>query len=148
MHAKASIPAWVKLAAVSAGVVAVVALLIAEPWRGVPSGACAELLENIELVRSGREARRISNALTFENRLAAAPSVSRRDGDFAGAISLDGIRECLGPAWTETHASAQYRSYGDAWVFSRAGEPLVLYVQSRSDQYRRVEMKIIIERAG
>jgi hypothetical protein len=80
-------------------------------------------------------------------RAQGTPRIGLREGDFAGAISLDGIRECLGSDWTETHASAQYQSYGDAWVFARSGQPLVLYVQSRSDQYRRVEMKIIIERA-
>jgi hypothetical protein len=147
MHAKASIPAWAKLLALSAGVVAIMALIVAAPWRGAQNTACVELLQNVELVQSGQASRRISHTTTFRQGLRGTPRIGLREGDFAGAISLDGIRECLGSDWTETHASAQYQSYGDAWVFARSGQPLVLYVQSRSDQYRRVEMKIIIERA-
>jgi hypothetical protein len=147
MHAKASIPAWAKLLAISVGAVAIIALLVAAPWRAAERGACMALLENIELVQSGAQQRRVSRAFRFRQRRTAAPRQSRAEGDFTGPITLDGVRSCLGSEWVETHASAQYEAFGDAWVFTRAGGPLVMYVQSRSDQYRSVEMMIIIERA-
>jgi hypothetical protein len=144
MHAKASIPAWAKLLAISALVLAGLVLLVVAPWRPPASAPCDALLNNIEIVRSGRAERRVSTAFAFDRR-GAGPRV--KSGDFAAALSLDGVRACLGDGWTEIHATARATDYGDAWVFSRSGEPLVLFVRSHAEEFRRVETKIVIERA-
>lgn len=147
MHAEASIPAWAKLFAISAVVVAIIALMIAAPWRSAASDACSTLLENVALVQRGDARRRVSQAHAFSQGSRGGMGIRIREGDFHAMLSLDGVRACLGEDWTETHAAAQASAYGDAWVFSRAGEPLVMYVQSRNERYRNVEMKIVIERA-
>jgi hypothetical protein len=146
MHAKASIPAWAKLFAISAAVVAIIAVLIAAPWRSTLGRPCAVLHENIELVQSGQNQRRVSDAFTFEQNNLGRIKVTAGEGDFDGVLTLDSLRDCLGEGWSETHATAQAEGHGDAWVFSRSGEPLVMYVQGRNDGYRHVELKIFIER--
>jgi hypothetical protein len=148
MHAKGSIPASAKLFAISAAVVAIIAVLVAAPWREALGRPCAVLHENIELVQSGQAQRRVSDAFTFNQNNRGRIKVSTGEGDFDGVLTLDSLRDCLGEGWSETHATVQAEGYGDAWVFSRSGEPLVMYVQGRNDGYRRVEMKIIVERAG
>jgi hypothetical protein len=147
MRAKASIPAWAKLLAISAAAVVVIALLVAAPWRSEEGEACAELRENVGLVQSGAERRRVSRGLVFAETRRFGISARMTDGDFSPPPTIDEVRTCLGPDWTETHVAAQAQAYGDAWVFSRPGAPLVMYVQSRTERYGRVEMKIIVERA-
>jgi hypothetical protein len=148
MHAKASIPAWAKLFAISIAAVAIIALLIAAPWRSATSGPCTALLENIDLVQRGVADRRVSEAHIFSSGSRGGIGLRIGEGDFSAALTLDGARTCLGPNWAETHATAQAQDYGDAWVFTRSGAPLVMYVQSRTERYRRVEMQIVIERTN
>lgn len=110
---------------------------------------CAPLRENIELVRTGQFARRVSDRFVFDNENAAgAPSVAVEHGDFRSNLALPDLRACLGDAWSEVHAQAQGEDTGDAWVFVRRGAPRVLLIQSRTEGYARVQWQVVVERAS
>lgn len=141
------IPGWAKLLAISAGVLALIALFIAAPWRPSQRELCAPLLENIEIVRGGFVARRVSDTYHYGTR-GRRPRMNVSEGDFRGGLTLDELRSCLGEGWTELHVAAEAERLGDAWVFTKSGQPVVMYVQSRNESYSRVEMRIIIEPAS
>lgn len=110
--------------------------------RGAHSAECAALRANVDMVLRGDAVARASDTFVLEGRGRRSRLTVQR-GDFSGALSIDELRACLGPQWTETHAGAQAARRGDAWVFVRPGWPMILYVEGRSR--RRLETRILIE---
>ena len=148
MRAKASIPAWAKYAIALAIVAGAFALFMAAPWRRPSGEMCTSLRANIEIVRTGRQSRRVSDTFIFENVEdgARVPTIAIERGDFQSNLTLPELRSCLGRGWVEVHAQTLGVDIGDGWVFVRAGEPRVLLVQSRGAGYSHVKWQIVVER--
>ena len=147
MRAKASIPAWAKLAIGVVVVTALGALLAVAPWQPRDS-LCTALVENIETVaRTG--VWRTSDLFHVEVGATRPRETRVVRGDFSGSWAVDQIRGCLGVEWTENHNIATAAAQGESWVFVRAGGPMVIYTQSirqpNTSLRTELEARVVIE---
>lgn len=104
---------------------------------------CAPLHENITLVANGEQARSSDSYSMHVGRRRAHAEITR--GDFRGSWSVEQIRDCLGPEWTETHSVVDGAARGESWVFARSGFPMVMYVQTHNARARDLEARVVIE---
>ena len=132
MRARGSIPAWVKAILTIAGTVVVIALISSPIWRRNVD-QCANVRANIEAVRTGVSAARISDSwVRHERREKMGWSrnvVVDERGDFGGYISQFTLRACLGSGWAEGRSeSLQAAWVGEAWVYRKTDWPNVYYL--------------------
>lgn len=146
MRARASIPAWGKLVLSALGVALVIALVTSPIWRRYPD-QCGALAANIEAVRSGEAASRVSDAWVRHDRRekygwSRSVIVGER-GDFGGYLSRFTFEACLGDEWLRTRSeSVQDAWVREAWRYQRQGWPNVEYLTGIDDGLRT---QIVIE---
>lgn len=130
MRAKASIPAWGRVALACLGAIMVVALITAPAWRP-RIDTCASLRDNVEAVRSASVTHRVSDTwIRHERREKYGWSQSRfveERGDFHEYLTQYAVRTCLGGEWTEGHSYPQRSWVREEWTYSRVGWPEVHY---------------------
>jgi hypothetical protein len=148
MRARALIRAWAKTTAIA---VTAVALSACSPGQASDETLCRPLRDNIDAV-AANGVRRVSDTFHVEVGVTRGPEVRVDRGDFAGSWTIEQIRACLGPEWVETHDIASGAGRGEAWVFVRAGGPMLIYMQehrqSDGTSQRELDVRVMIEPAS